>query len=88
MVTLLWKGNEFKISHQEMIKGMRRKGTGKTWSYGDELIIPIIENTPDEEDLREGMEEVRLLFSPPPANGDVMGPLFYWWCRLHSANFN
>jgi hypothetical protein len=65
MVTLLWKGNEFKISHQEMIKGMRRKGTGKTWSYGDELIIPIIENTPDEEDLREGMEEVRLLFSPP-----------------------
>ncbi|SCZ93582.1 BZ3500_MvSof-1268-A1-R1_Chr6-3g08753 [Microbotryum saponariae] len=59
MATLLWKGNEFRVSHQEMIKGMRISGTGSALSYLDTLIIPIIENTPDEEDLREGMEEDR-----------------------------
>lgn len=83
MATLLWKGNEFRISHQvgrsqtanarrkpeidircllvcvqEMIKGMRVGGVGSALSYLDTLVIPIIENTPDEEDLREGMEEV------------------------------
>jgi len=61
MTTLLWPGNEFRISHQEMIKGMRHGGTGTAMSYLDTLVIPIIENTPDEEDLREGLEEVRLL---------------------------
>ena len=59
MTTLLWPGKEFRISHQEMIKGMRVGGTGTALSYLDTLVIPIIENTPDEEDLREGMEEVR-----------------------------
>lgn len=63
MTTLLWPGKEFRISHQEMIKGMRVGGTGAALSYLDTLVIPIIENTPDEEDLREGMEEVRRLFS-------------------------
>lgn len=58
MTTLLWPGKEFRISHQEMIKGMRVGGTGSALSYLDTLVIPIIENTPDEEDLREGMEEV------------------------------
>lgn len=59
MATLLWKGNEFRISHSEMIKGMRVGGVGVAMSYLDTLVIPIIENTPDEEDLREGMEAVR-----------------------------
>lgn len=45
------------ISHQEMIKGMRIGGMTTVMSYGDTLVIPIIANTPDEEDLREGMEE-------------------------------
>lgn len=58
MATLLWPGSEFRISHQEMIKGMRVGGTGAALSYLDTLVIPIIENTPDEEDLRDGMEEV------------------------------
>ena len=65
MTTLLWPGKEFRISHQEMIKGMRVGGTGTALSYLDTLVIPIIENTPDEEDLREGMEEVRTRFLFP-----------------------
>lgn len=60
MATLLWKGDEFKMSHSEMIKGMRIGGMGDALSYLDTLVIPIIENTPDEEDLRDGMAAVSL----------------------------
>jgi methylthioribulose-1-phosphate dehydratase len=45
----------FRISHQEMIKGIRRGGTGSTLSYDSTLEIPIIENTCNEEDLTDGM---------------------------------
>ncbi|EIW85833.1 Methylthioribulose-1-phosphate dehydratase [Coniophora puteana RWD-64-598 SS2] len=56
MATLLWPEKEFKISHQEMIKGVRRGGNGAALSYLDTLVVPIIENTPQEEDLRDSME--------------------------------
>jgi len=42
---------------QEMIKGVRIAGTGKTLSYLDTLVVPIIENTPNEEDLKDSMAE-------------------------------
>jgi len=57
MATLLWPGKEFRISHQEMIKGVRIAGTGKALSYLDTLVVPIIENTPNEEDLKDSMAE-------------------------------
>lgn len=47
------------MSHQEMIKGVRIGGTGKTLAFFDTLEVPIIENTADEEDLTEGMAAVR-----------------------------
>jgi methylthioribulose-1-phosphate dehydratase len=58
MLTLLLPrtAKSFKISHMEMIKGMRLAGTGKALAYFDTLEIPIIENTADEEDLTGGME--------------------------------
>jgi len=55
MATLLWTGDVFEISHQEMIKGVRIGGMGKALSYLDKLIVPIIENTPHEEDLKDSM---------------------------------
>jgi len=57
MATLLWSGEVFEISHQEMIKGVRIGGMGTALSYLDTLVVPIIENTPHEEDLRDGMAE-------------------------------
>jgi methylthioribulose-1-phosphate dehydratase len=51
MATLLYPGKEFKITHQEMIKGVSRGQTGKKYRYHDELVVPIIENTPEERDL-------------------------------------
>ncbi|KAF7297620.1 Methylthioribulose-1-phosphate dehydratase [Mycena kentingensis (nom. inval.)] len=56
MATLLWTGPTFTISHQ-MIKGVRISGTGKALSYLDTLEVPIIEKTPNEEDLKDSMAD-------------------------------
>lgn len=71
MLTLLLPRNakSFKISHMEMIKGMRIAGTGKALAYFDTLEIPIIENTADEEDLTGGMEAAMKEF---PDSGVVL----------------
>jgi len=56
MVTLL-NDKVFRITHQEMIKGIKR-GFGSsavTLNYYDMLVVPIIENTPQEEDLKDRM---------------------------------
>lgn len=41
-----------------MIKGVKWGGCGKAMSYLDTLVVPIIENTPHEEDLRDSMRDV------------------------------
>lgn len=46
-----------------MIKGVRKAGMSEALTYLDTLVIPIIENTPNEEDLMEGMAEVRMFNS-------------------------
>lgn len=60
MATLLWPGKEFRVSGLEMIKGVRWGGIDSAMSYLDQLVIPIIENTPHEEDLRDSMAVVRI----------------------------
>jgi len=40
-----------------MIKGVRIGGVARTLSYLDTLMVPIIENTPNEEDLKDSMAE-------------------------------
>lgn len=71
MLTLLHPAKDgaatFRISHQEMIKGIRLGGTGKTLAYHDTLEIPIIENTADEEDLTDGMAEAMRRYPDAPA---------------------
>ncbi|KAF8955946.1 Methylthioribulose-1-phosphate dehydratase [Flammula alnicola] len=61
MATLLWSGPVFTISHQ-MIKGVRVGGTGPALSYLDTLELPIIENTPNEEDLKDSMAEAMVKY--------------------------
>jgi methylthioribulose-1-phosphate dehydratase len=56
MVTLLY-GNEFRITHQEMIKGTYNAVNKRYNRFDEELVIPIIENTPFEEDLKDSMAE-------------------------------
>eukprot|EP01113_Clastostelium_recurvatum_P047225 TRINITY_DN8387_c0_g1_i1.p1 TRINITY_DN8387_c0_g1~~TRINITY_DN8387_c0_g1_i1.p1 ORF type:complete len:222 (+),score=41.18 TRINITY_DN8387_c0_g1_i1:21-686(+) len=58
MVTLLYK-KEFVITHQEMIKGIFQGScsTAKALQYHDRLVVPIIENTPHERDLKDRMAQ-------------------------------
>lgn len=58
MATLLYPGETFEISHQEMIKGIRIGSTKQNLRYFDKLVVPIVENTPEEEDLTDRMAEV------------------------------
>ncbi|XP_076589668.1 methylthioribulose-1-phosphate dehydratase isoform X1 [Chaetodon auriga] len=55
MATLLYPGKEFRITHQEMIKGIRKGTSGTNYRYDDTLVVPIIENTPEEKDLKDRM---------------------------------
>lgn len=55
LVTRLYD-REFRITKQEMIKGIQGHG------YLDELVIPIIENTPSEADLRDSMREAMVAY--------------------------
>ena len=58
--TLLYPGREFRVSNLEMIKGIRKDTTGKYHRYDEELVIPIIENTPEERDLEVRFTPMRL----------------------------
>ncbi|CAG2105771.1 unnamed protein product [Medioppia subpectinata] len=57
LATLLSDSNEFRITHQEMIKGIKKGSTNVSHRYDDTLVVPIIENTPFERDLTDRMIE-------------------------------
>lgn len=48
---------EFRISRQEMIKGINRGSTNETLKYTDTLVVPIIDNVLYERDLVESMRK-------------------------------
>jgi methylthioribulose-1-phosphate dehydratase len=48
--------SEFRITHQEMIKGIRVGGGPGYHKFYDTCVIPVIDNTPDERDLRDSLE--------------------------------
>lgn len=62
MATLLWPGECFRCTHLEMIKGIRNDATGEYLRYDDELVVPIIENTPFEADLKQHMYDAMLKY--------------------------
>lgn len=51
LMASLTPGDRFRVTHLEMIKGIRGHG------YRDELVVPIIDNTAHECDLEAGMAE-------------------------------
>lgn len=58
LVTLLYPGKEFRCTHLEMIKGIKNQKLGRCYNYDEELVVPIIENTPWEADLKDRMAQV------------------------------
>lgn len=61
LITILCPGPEFVITLQEMIKGIKNQAAGKYLRYDDELVVPIIENTCHEADLKVSVLTVRYL---------------------------
>ncbi|CAH0564164.1 unnamed protein product [Brassicogethes aeneus] len=57
MATMLFPGKEFKCTHLEMIKGIKNQKLGRNYRYDEVLTVPIIENTPFEEDLKDRLEQ-------------------------------
>lgn len=59
LCTLLTKKRTFNIANIEQIKAIPHPSRGKNayMDFHDTLVIPIIENTPHEEDLRESLEK-------------------------------
>lgn len=57
LATLLYPGKEFRITHQEMIKGIKKGRSGVSYRYDEELVVPIIENVPFEKDLKDSMKQ-------------------------------
>jgi methylthioribulose-1-phosphate dehydratase len=57
MATLLTPGDEFVITHQEMIKGIRKFTEKRALRFDERLVVPIVENTCFEEDLQERMAQ-------------------------------
>jgi methylthioribulose-1-phosphate dehydratase len=53
LITMLFPGREFRCSHLEMIKGIRNTQIGRNYEYDEELIVPIVENTLHEKDLKD-----------------------------------
>jgi hypothetical protein len=49
-----------------MIKGIRIGGMGAALSFLDTLVVPIIENTPNEEDLKDSMAEAMAEYPNAP----------------------
>lgn len=68
----------------KMIKGVRIGGHGPTLSYLDTLEVPIIDNTPNEEDLKDSMKEAMEKY-PSAAGILVLRHGIYVW-GMSSAN--
>ncbi|MCL4126275.1 UNVERIFIED_CONTAM: hypothetical protein GTU68_024329 [Idotea baltica] len=60
LATLAYPGPEFKVTHLEMIKGIYHPTENRMMRFDEEIVVPIIENTPFERDLANSMAEVRI----------------------------
>jgi len=57
LATLLWPESEFRCTHLEMIKGIYDYELERYLRYDEELVVPIIENTPFERDLEDSLTQ-------------------------------
>ena len=57
MATLATESSEWRITAQEMIKGIKKGSSDESHRYDDVLVVPIIENTAFERDLTDRMHD-------------------------------
>ncbi|KAI5466118.1 class II aldolase/adducin N-terminal [Mariannaea sp. PMI_226] len=80
------KNKLFEINNLEQIKGFGR-GVNKTGNLGyhDTLRIPVIENTPHEEDLTEYLEEAMEIYPDTYAVLVRRHGVYVWGASVHQA---
>lgn len=79
--------NEFRISNQEMIKGIKRGSSDQNLNYTDTLMVPIIDNVLYERDLAGSMQQA--VVSYPDSNAVLVRNhgLYVWgksWMQAKS----
>ncbi|CAG0902920.1 unnamed protein product [Darwinula stevensoni] len=78
LVTLFFPAKEFKISHQEMLKGILNPKLGRNYQFHEILVVPVVENTPEEYDLKDHIEEAMVRY--PETNAILVRRHgFYVW---------
>lgn len=55
LASLIYTGPEFRIKNLEMIKGIHHPLENRAFRYDEEIVVPIIENTCFEADLKDSM---------------------------------
>ncbi|XP_037087356.1 LOW QUALITY PROTEIN: probable methylthioribulose-1-phosphate dehydratase [Pollicipes pollicipes] len=88
LATLLHPGGEFRATHLEMIKGVYSYTLGRCLRYDERLVVPIIENTPLEEELVDSMEAAMLRYPATPAVLVRRHGLYVWgdtWQRAKAV---
>ncbi|XP_045174839.2 methylthioribulose-1-phosphate dehydratase-like isoform X1 [Mercenaria mercenaria] len=60
MVSMLWPGTEFRITHQKMIQCIKKGNSDKHFDYYDTMVVPIIENKSTEDEIAESMTAAML----------------------------
>ncbi|XP_046864107.1 methylthioribulose-1-phosphate dehydratase-like [Xenia sp. Carnegie-2017] len=80
MVTALCHGNEFRISHQQMIKAIVNCRTGRNYRYDEELVIPIVENENEEIEIKDSIVRAMELY-PETSAVLVRNHGIYLWAK-------
>ena len=88
LATLLYPGAEFRASHLEMIKGVWSDSLGRCLRYDEQLVVPIIDNTPLEQELADTMERAMRRYPGSPAVLVRRHGLYVWgdtWQRAKTV---
>lgn len=60
LVSMLWPGTEFRITHQKMIQCIKKGNSDAHFDYHETLVIPIIENKSTEDEIADSMTAAML----------------------------
>eukprot|EP00112_Aurelia_sp_Birch-Aquarium-sp1_P014587 Seg3162.2 transcript_id=Seg3162.2/GoldUCD/mRNA.D3Y31 product="Methylthioribulose-1-phosphate dehydratase" protein_id=Seg3162.2/GoldUCD/D3Y31 len=66
MASVVFPGDEIKLTHMQMIRGIKNDKTKKNFGFNEELVIPVIENRLAEIDLVDPLEEAMLAYPETP----------------------
>ncbi|KAL4225389.1 hypothetical protein ACF0H5_016078 [Mactra antiquata] len=55
LVSLLWQGTEFRITHQKLLQVIKKGNSNKAYDYYDTMVVPIVENKSTENEIEDSL---------------------------------